>query len=157
MRTFTTTTASPLGPIQLAGSEQHLTGVWFAQRRHAPDTTGWESTRTPFERALLQLEAYFAGELREFVLDLAQEGTPFQRQVWEELATVPYGSTISYAELAARIGRPGAARAVGAANGRNQLSIIIPCHRVIGHDGRLVDYGGGLARKQALLELEGAR
>ncbi|MBI4564737.1 MAG: methylated-DNA--[protein]-cysteine S-methyltransferase [Planctomycetes bacterium] len=101
-----------------------------------------------------QLRAYFAGELREFRLSLALQGTPFQRRVWAGLQTIPYGETISYAELARRIGRPKAGRAVGGANHRNPIAIIVPCHRVIGADGTLVGYGGGLERKKTLLALE---
>ncbi|MBM3673690.1 MAG: methylated-DNA--[protein]-cysteine S-methyltransferase [Actinobacteria bacterium] len=104
-----------------------------------------------------QLDEYFAGERTEFELALAPEGTPFQLEVWEALRAIPYGETISYGELASRVGRPGAARAVGAANGRNPLSIVVPCHRVIGANGTLTGFGGGLGWKRCLLELEAGR
>ncbi len=105
----------------------------------------------------IQLAEYFAGVRREFEVDLAPEGSEFERRVWSELVRVPYGATVSYAELARRVGRPSAARAVGLANARNPLAIVVPCHRVIGADGSLTGYGGGLWRKRALLELEGSR
>jgi methylated-DNA-[protein]-cysteine S-methyltransferase len=101
-----------------------------------------------------QLRAYFAGELREFDLPLAPRGTPFQREVWAAVAAVPYGRTATYSEIAAAVGRPSACRAVGAANGRNPLPVIVPCHRVIGAAGALTGYGGGLDRKRSLLDLE---
>jgi methylated-DNA-[protein]-cysteine S-methyltransferase len=101
-----------------------------------------------------QLAEYFAGERREFDVPMQLAGTAFQRRVWEELVRIPYGTTITYAELARRVGRPTAVRAVGAANGRNPISILVPCHRVIGADGKLTGYGGGVERKQWLLELE---
>ena len=115
-------------------------------------------TRDPrmLATARAQLEAYLAGELRTFDLALSSGGTPFQQQVWAELRKIPYGETISYLELATRIGNPKAMRAVGAANGRNPIAIIVPCHRVIGADGRLTGYGGGLWRKRRLLDLERA-
>jgi methylated-DNA-[protein]-cysteine S-methyltransferase len=108
----------------------------------------------PFAAVKEQLAAYFRGDLQAFDLPLAPAGTPFQRRVWQELARIPYGETISYGELARRVGNPKAARAVGLANGQNPLPIIVPCHRVIGSDGRLTGYGGGLPRKEALLALE---
>jgi methylated-DNA-[protein]-cysteine S-methyltransferase len=108
----------------------------------------------PLDEARRQLEAYFAGELREFDLPLAPEGSEFQLRVWEQLRAIPYGETISYGELARRVGDPAAARAVGLANGRNPLPVIVPCHRVIGADGALTGFGGGLERKRRLLELE---
>jgi methylated-DNA-[protein]-cysteine S-methyltransferase len=119
------------------------------------DGTGHDDAE-PFAAAKEQLAAYFAGRLREFDLPLAPRGTPFQQQVWAGLREIPYGHTLSYGELARRIGYPAGARAVGLANGRNPISIIVPCHRVIGADGRLVGYGGGLENKQALLALEAA-
>jgi O-6-methylguanine DNA methyltransferase len=132
-------------------------GAWRSQGSGDPRKGG----RIPLERnpKALQplkraLERYFRGELRSFDLPLAPEGTPFQRRVWRALCRVPYGATVSYGELARRIGRPGASRAVGRANATNPISIVIPCHRVIGADGTLTGYGGGLGRKQRLLELE---
>jgi methylated-DNA-[protein]-cysteine S-methyltransferase len=118
---------------------------------------GWDPAPDAFPDAVDQLDAYFAGELTEFDLRLRLEGTEFQRTVWAGLCEIPYGETTSYGELAARIGRPRASRAVGLANGRNPVAIVVPCHRVIGAGGSLTGYGGGLERKQALLDLERAR
>jgi methylated-DNA-[protein]-cysteine S-methyltransferase len=114
----------------------------------------WRRDPAALREPAEQLQAYFAGELRAFDLPLAPHGTPFQREVWSALREIPYGSTISYAELAAAVGRPDAARAVGAANGRNPIAVVIPCHRVIGASGALTGYGGGLGRKRLLLDLE---
>jgi methylated-DNA-[protein]-cysteine S-methyltransferase len=151
---------SPIGPLLLVGTGDALTGVGLPSGRDGlqPDPA-WIETLTPFKEAVRQLEAYFAGALRQFDLPLAPEGTPFQLRVWRALRDIPYGETTSYGEVARRIGKPAAVRAVGAANGRNPLAIVIPCHRVIGSNGRLVGYGGGLPMKAALLELErrGAR
>jgi len=146
---------SPLGPLLLAGSGAALTGIWLpsGRDRRDPDPTWIESAR-PFKEAIRQLDAYFAGKLRQFELPLAPEGTPFQRCVWQALLGIPYAETVSYGELARSIERPSAFRAVGAANGQNPLSIVIPCHRVIGSNGQLVGYGGGLPVKSALLALE---
>jgi methylated-DNA-[protein]-cysteine S-methyltransferase len=143
---------SPLGELLLVGDGHALTGLHMGA---APDA-GWRRDPAAFRAAAEQLGAYFAGELREFDLPLAPLGTPFQRAVWSALRDIPYGRTTSYAELAAAVGRPGAARAVGAANGRNPISIVIPCHRVIGAGGALTGYGGGLPRKRMLLDLEAA-
>jgi methylated-DNA-[protein]-cysteine S-methyltransferase len=115
-----------------------------------------EGPNATLDRARVQLEEYFSGNRKQFDLPLAPQGTPFQQEVWHTLATIPYGETISYAQLAQRIGKPTAMRAVGAANGRNPLPIVLPCHRVIGADGSLTGFGGGLPTKQFLLELEGA-
>jgi methylated-DNA-[protein]-cysteine S-methyltransferase len=153
---FTFTRApSPLGPLLLVGTEDALTSIWLPSGRDRlePDP-GWIESAAPFAEAVRQLGAYFAGRLRQFDLPLAPEGTAFQQRVWRALLDIPYGETVSYGELARRIGRPSAVRAVGAANGQNPLSIVIPCHRVIGSDGRLVGYGGGLPAKSALLALE---
>ena len=117
------------------------------------DHLTWDPERCAAVAA--QLREYFAGTRRDFDLALAPRGSEFQRRVWEELSRVPYGATISYAELAARVGRPGAARAVGRANGTNPIPVVIPCHRVIGADGSLTGYGGGMPLKRALLTLEG--
>jgi methylated-DNA-[protein]-cysteine S-methyltransferase len=114
----------------------------------------WVESAAPFGEPIRQLKAYFAGTLRQFDLPLAPAGTPFQQTVWQALREIPYGETVSYGQLARGIGRPAAVRAVGAANGRNPLAIVVPCHRVIGSDGRLVGYGGGLPAKSMLLELE---
>jgi methylated-DNA-[protein]-cysteine S-methyltransferase len=118
---------------------------------------GWrEGDHAVLRQAQAQLAEYFAGQRRDFDLPLAPQGTEFQREVWWELANIPFGGTISYAELALRVGRPTATRAVGAANGRNPLPIVLPCHRVIGADGSLTGFGGGLPTKEFLLQLEGA-
>jgi methylated-DNA-[protein]-cysteine S-methyltransferase len=145
---FTTLHPSPVGDILLrADAEGRLTELYL---RHDVAEAG----DGPFEAAREQLDAYFAGELDTFDLPLAPHGTPFQLRVWEELTRIPYGETISYKELALRLGDIKLVRAVGLANGRNPLSIVIPCHRVIGADGTLVGYGGGLDRKRWLLDHE---
>lgn len=145
---------SPLGPLTLVGDEDALHGLYFSGRSGALDEARRDSA--PFARSLAQLEAYFAGERRVFDLALALEGTSFQQRVWTALRAIPFGSTCSYGELAARIGRPDRVRAVGAAVGRTPVPIIVPCHRVIGADGSLTGYGGGLQRKRRLLDLEAA-
>jgi methylated-DNA-[protein]-cysteine S-methyltransferase len=145
-----TTFPSPIGPLTLHAENGALTSVWMEDENlpeHRDDTP-------PLDEARRQLEAYFAGELQEFDLPLAPAGSEFQLSVWRELAKIPYGETISYGELATRVGDPTKARAVGAANGRNPLPVIVPCHRVIGADGSLTGFGGGLDRKRRLLELE---
>ncbi len=149
-----TTIASPLGDLVLAAADDALTGLYIAHPPKSLDTSSWRRDAEPLRDAIAQVRAYFAGELRDFDLPLAPAGTPFQRQVWEALRTIPYGETRSYGYIAAAIGRPSASRAVGMANGRNPISIIVPCHRVIGSNGLLTGYGGGLDRKQILLDLE---
>jgi methylated-DNA-[protein]-cysteine S-methyltransferase len=145
---YSTLHPSPVGDILLkADDEGRLTGLWL---RH--DVT--EAGDGPFDHAREQLDAYFAGELEEFDLPLALHGTPFQLRVWEELSRIPFAETISYKELALRLGDLKLIRAVGTANGRNPVSIVVPCHRVIGADGSLVGYGGGLDRKRWLLDHE---
>ena len=144
------TVDTPIGPLLLRAYHGRLSRVEF-------DTaTACSSRARPFQEAEAQLRAYFAGELERFDLPLAPLGTAFQRSVWDALTEIPYGSTTTYSELAARIGRPSACRAVGAANGRNPLPVIVPCHRVIGAAGALTGYGGGLRRKRHLLAFEGA-
>ena len=143
---------SPLGPLLLTGDGHALTGLHMDGRPRAD----WRRDRAAFAAAAEQLEAYFAGRLTEFDLPLAPRGTPFQLAVWQALREIRYGTTISYGELAARLGRPHAGRAVGAANARNPIGVIVPCHRVIGARGALTGYGGGLERKRRLLELEAA-
>ncbi len=147
----------PIGDLLLAGdsSALHLIGFPSGSRARRPDP-GWQHNPAPFAEAERQLQAYFAGELRRFDLPLHFGGTDFQNQVWRELGNVPWGETITYGELARRLGRPTASRAVGAANGANPLPIIAPCHRVIGADGSLTGFGGGLDTKRFLLGLEGA-
>ena len=146
---------SPVGPLTLVATNGALTGLYMDQQRHLPPAgTFGAPDATLFTEAIAQLQAYFAGQRSEFTLPLALAGTPFQQRVWTALQDVPFGQTISYGQLAARIGQPGAARAVGLANGRNPVSIVVPCHRVVGSTGRLTGYGGGLQRKQYLLALE---
>lgn len=144
---------SPCGPLTLISNGAALTDLQFENPRYAykPAPSGSDSI---LEQARRQLDAYFAGTLRAFDLPLAPQGTPFQQRVWQALIAIPYGVTRSYGQQAAAIGSPQASRAVGLANGRNPISIIIPCHRVIGANGSLTGYGGGMARKQLLLELE---
>ncbi len=148
---------SPVGPLLAVADDSGLRRIYFPERgrAHAPEA-GWVRDPEPFRELRAQLAEYFAGRRRTFSLKLAPEGTEFQRATWRALAAIPYGETISYAELARRIGRPAASRAVGAANGANPLPIVVPCHRVIGADGSLTGFGGGLPVKRALLELEGA-
>lgn len=158
MTVHTTTLDAPIGALFLAASDAGLHLVEFAQPRH-PAVRGadWRDGGHPvLTRAVDQLREYFAGTRRCFDLPLAPSGTPFQREVWTALSTIRFGQTWSYVELARAVGRPGAARAVGAANGRNPLPIVVPCHRVIGASGALTGFGGGLPTKEFLLQLEGA-
>ena len=147
--------STPVGRLLLAADEDGLRGISFRDGpRPVEAAEGWRRTREPFREAIAQLDAYFRGRLQRFDLALAPEGTPFQREVWSALTTIPYGETVSYGDLARLLGRPAVSRAVGAANGRNPIPIVIPCHRVIGADGSLTGFGGGLAIKRRLLELE---
>jgi methylated-DNA-[protein]-cysteine S-methyltransferase len=148
---------SPIGPLALAGRGQVLTNLRMVDQTYEPDRTNWVPDDRAFPDAVEQLEAYFAGERTDFDLELSLTGSEFQRRVWQALLTIPYGETRSYGEIAEQIGASGAARAVGLANGRNPIAIIVPCHRVIGASGSLTGYGGGLERKQSLLELERRR
>lgn len=146
---------SPVGKLTLVARDGVLAGLFMEQQRHRPGEESFgEADERPFETALAQLDEYFAGRRVGFDLPLTMPGTPFQRTVWEALRAIPYGETVSYGELATRIGKPGAARAVGLANGRNPIGIIVPCHRVVGSTGELTGYGGGLARKRYLLDFE---
>lgn len=145
---------SPIGPITLVARDGALLALYMEEQRHRPKDDYGQYADDGFDDAIEQLEAYFAGTLREFDLTLRPHGTEFQKKVWAQLRHIPYGETWSYGELAERIGNPNGARAVGLANGRNPISIIIPCHRVIGANGSLTGYGGGLSRKQELLDLE---
>ncbi len=154
MRTHTTVD-SPVGPLTLVDDDGALTGLYMADQRHLPDPASFGPRDDGAQPALReQLTAYFAGELREFDVPLAVAGTPFQQAVWSALREVPYGTTCTYGDLAAAIGRPTAVRAVGAANGRNPVCIVVPCHRVVGSGGSLTGYAGGVERKQLLLALE---
>jgi methylated-DNA-[protein]-cysteine S-methyltransferase len=146
---------SPVGPLLLAGSDQGLKLVSFATGKHAAAIDPeWKENNSAFTKVIAQLRAYFAGKRKTFELPLLFEGTDFQKRVWTALCSIPYGETISYKQLAERIGNPKAVRAVGAANGANPIPIIVPCHRVIGNDGSLTGFGGGLPLKKRLLELE---
>lgn len=146
---------SPIGRLLLAGDGDSLIQVGFQSGpRPLQPPGGWIADAVPFRAAIAQLEEYFAGRRQEFDLPLAPEGTEFQRRVWNALREIPYGMTLSYGELARRIGQPGASRAVGLANGANPLPIVVPCHRVIGADGSLTGFGGGLPIKRQLLALE---
>ncbi len=150
---------SPIGQLTLVAKDGALAGLYMEVSRHRPDAAtlgvpvGIDAAAV-LEDAAEQLAAYFAGELTSFDLPLTMEGSGFQRSVWKELREIPYGQTISYGELARRIGQPSASRAVGLANGRNPISIVVPCHRVIGSNGSLTGFGGGIDRKRFLLTLE---
>jgi methylated-DNA-[protein]-cysteine S-methyltransferase len=152
---FYTEMESPVGRLRLVGEEGALRQVWFVEgrRRKAP-RRDWKQDERPFAEVMRQLQAYFAGELREFDVPLVMEGTEFQLSVWNELRRIPYGETRTYGELAEMIGKPKAVRAVGLANGQNPIPIIVPCHRVIGSNGSLTGFGGGIENKKKLLELE---
>jgi methylated-DNA-[protein]-cysteine S-methyltransferase len=155
MRLSYTYLESPIGTLLLAGDSNGLQQILFSiDGRPARPNPDWEENPSALGQAIRQLEAYFAGKLDNFNLLLSPQGTPFQQKVWSELQKIPYGETISYGELARRIGNPKASRAVGLANGANPLSIVIPCHRVIGANGKLTGYGGGLPIKEKLLALE---
>lgn len=146
---------TPVGPITLGGDDDALTALVMHEQRHAPaDLAGWPQDKNAFGDVVDQLKAYWAGELTAFDVNLRLEGTEFQRRVWAGLCEIPYGETWSYGQLAAHVGAPNAQRAVGLANGKNPIAIIVPCHRVIGASGKLVGYGGGLDRKTFLLAME---
>lgn len=150
-----TSFASPMGLIYLTSSDgAALSGAYFAQQRHFPKALGDPASNALFREASEQLKAWFSGKLTVFDLPLAARGTPFQTQVWAQIEAIPYDQTISYGAIASALGQPSAARAVGAATGRNPLAIIVPCHRVQGASGALTGYAGGLDRKRALLALE---
>lgn len=150
-----TTVDSPIGELLLLGDGGALRGLYMQEGRK-PGTVprGWARDPEAFVEVRTQLGEYFAGERRSFDLPLEPAGSPFQLQVWRALREIGYGETLSYGELARRIGRPNAPRAVGAANGANPLSVVIPCHRLVGADGTLTGYGGGIERKRLLLDLE---
>jgi methylated-DNA-[protein]-cysteine S-methyltransferase len=147
---------SPVGPLLIAGDADAVKQISFPKNRKAARPgPGWtESAQGPVGEAIRQLREYFSGRRREFDLPLGFAGTAFQKSVWRRLQEIPYGATISYGELARRVGNPKASRAVGSANGKNPLPIVVPCHRVIASDGTLGGFGGGLPTKQALLDLE---
>ncbi|MGW3054756.1 methylated-DNA--[protein]-cysteine S-methyltransferase [Streptomyces goshikiensis] len=149
---------SPYGPLTLVASDGVLSGLYMTGQRHRPAEESFgervPAGEEPFPAVVAQLTAYFAGALTEFTVPVRLEGTEFQRSVWEQLVRIPYGQTWSYGELAARLGKPNASRAVGLANGKNPVGIIVPCHRVIGASGGMTGYGGGIDRKVRLLDFE---
>ncbi len=146
---------SPVGTLWLLGDERSLMGLYMQDQRHRPTLpVGCVRRDSSFRGVKEQLEAYFAGRLSAFEVELNGQGSEFQRTVWRALGQIPFGQTESYGALAKRIGKPNASRAVGLANGKNPIGIIVPCHRVIGASGSLTGYGGGLSRKQWLLEHE---
>ncbi|MBE9075970.1 methylated-DNA--[protein]-cysteine S-methyltransferase [Romeria aff. gracilis LEGE 07310] len=148
---------SPIQTLRLVSDGQSLTGLYMmSEKHHSVPQTDWieDESAAPFSEVKQQLTAYFAGGLTQFDLPLRMQGTPFQRRVWDALNTIPYGTTATYGELAQSIGQPNASRAVGLANGRNPVSIIVPCHRIIGANGNLTGYGGGIERKRWLLDHE---
>ncbi len=150
-----TTVASPIGELLLLGDGRVLRGLYMqGGRKPIAVAPTWQRADAPFATVAAQLEEYFSGHRRTFDVPLQMHGTQFERCVWNALREIPYGETMSYGQLASRIGQPAGARAVGLANGRNPISVIVPCHRVIGADGSLTGYGGGLERKRILLELE---
>lgn len=150
-----TTLPSPIGELLLTATSHGLSGVWITGEKHCPDISpAWQENPAGFAAAARQLQEYFAGTRREFDLPRDASGTAFQQQAWDALRRIPYGTTRSYQQQAAAIGRPAAVRAIGTANGKNPLSIIVPCHRVIGANGGLTGYGGGLPAKQWLLQHE---
>jgi methylated-DNA-[protein]-cysteine S-methyltransferase len=149
-----------LGKLLATAEDGHLTGLYFEGRSHAPSThADWkeDGAARPFAQCARQVDEYLAGKRNAFELPLAPSGTAFQQRVWREIAKIPFGETITYTELARRAGAPGSARAAGAATGRNPLSIVVPCHRVVGAAGALTGYAGGLERKARLLALEAGR
>ena len=151
---------SPVGPLTLVAEQGTIVGLYMDLQRHRPGDDKFgvldpgARLAEPFKAAADQLDEYFAGTLTRFSLPLAPRGSEFQQRVWAALSEIPYGETETYGELAARIGSPGGARAVGLANGKNPIGIVIPCHRVVGSNGNLTGYGGGLDRKKQLLDLE---
>jgi methylated-DNA-[protein]-cysteine S-methyltransferase len=151
--TVYTIVPSPIGDLVLTSDGSAITGVYMGEPPHGIDPA-WREDPAPFTAAVEQLAAYFAGERESFDLELAPTGTPFQLAVWEALRTIPYGETRSYGDLARALGDRNLAQAVGTANGRNPIAVVVPCHRVIGADGSLVGYAGGLGRKRFLLALE---
>lgn len=145
---------SPVGQLTLTGTARGLTGIWFDTPRHVQDFSHWRRDDAAFAAACTQLAEYFAGTRKQFSLPLAAEGTPFQQRVWAALCEIPFGETTSYGVMARALGDAKAMRAVGTANGRNPIGIVVPCHRVIGKDGSMTGYAGGIERKQWLLAHE---
>jgi methylated-DNA-[protein]-cysteine S-methyltransferase len=148
---------SPCGRMLLVADEKAITSVSFIGQKYAPRVqSDWQcnARHSPIQQAKRELAEYFGGKRKRFSVRLAPRGTPFQRAVWKAIASVAFGKTIAYAELARRAGRPRSARAAGAATGRNPIGVMVPCHRIVGSDGSLTGYAGGLAKKRALLSLE---
>jgi methylated-DNA-[protein]-cysteine S-methyltransferase len=146
---------SPLGELLVSSDGKFLTGLSMPnQKRVSHPNSSWKESDAPFAAVRRQLDEYFAGDRRQFDVPMKLNGTPFQQHVWEELVRIPYGTTITYGQLALRVGNPAASRAVGAANGRNPVAIIVPCHRVIGINGKLTGYASGIDNKEWLLGLE---
>lgn len=155
MNTCYTTFQSPLGTMTLQANQNGLLGAWFETQTTQPKELGrYTETDVILNDAIVQLNEYFSGERKVFELPLAAKGTPFQQQVWHALTKIPFGETWSYQQIANEIGNPKAVRAVGLANGKNPISVVVPCHRVIGKNGKLTGYAGGVERKAKLLELE---
>lgn len=153
--TITTTVDSPIGPLTLVASDGAVTRIMMDAQRHAPAIAPeWTRDDAWFASVAAQLHAYFARELTTFDIPMRLDGTPFQQRVWHALTEIPFGTTQSYGEIARRVGSPDASRAVGLANGRNPIAIVVPCHRVVGSNGNLIGYGGGLDRKRWLLAHE---
>ena len=158
MKLVCRTIATPLGSMLLAASDAGLAGLWFEEQRHHPDASDWQAVESQrwLDQSADEVRAYFRGQCRHFTAPRAAAwGTPFQRSGWEALMAIPWGATTSYGALAAHLHKPRAVRAVAAAVGRNPWSIVVPCHRVLGANGSLTGYAGGLARKQDLLRREG--
>jgi methylated-DNA-[protein]-cysteine S-methyltransferase len=150
-----TTVDSPLGPLTLVATDGTLSGIYMQDHLHMPEpSTFGPRVDSGFEKTAEQLEEYFSGQRKDFTLRTQPAGSVFQRRVWDALTTIPYGQTWTYAQLAHAVGRRDRIRAVGAANGRNPIAIVVPCHRVVGSDGNLTGFSGGLARKRFLLDLE---
>lgn len=148
---------TPLGPVRLVSDGGALTGLYFVGQKYGPEPTvawKWDGRFKLFRDVETQIAAYRSGKLKTFDVPIRFEGTPFQRRVWQAIAAIPFGATLSYSAVADRIGAPSSMRAVGAATGRNPISLIVPCHRVVGRDGALTGYAGGLDRKRALLDFE---
>ncbi|HJU97653.1 MAG TPA: methylated-DNA--[protein]-cysteine S-methyltransferase [Jiangellaceae bacterium] len=156
MPTYWTSVGSPLGPLLLTADDEGLTGLHMDSGRYGPAApkAGWVEDAALLADVAGQLDEYFAGDRTEFDVPLHPSGTPFQLEVWQALTTIPYGEVRSYGQIADQLGHPGASRAVGLANGRNPIAVIVPCHRVVGASGSLTGYGGGLERKRLLLDLE---
>jgi methylated-DNA-[protein]-cysteine S-methyltransferase len=152
--TYFTVTPSPVGPLTLVGDDEALVGLYFDRDPAGRPQRGWVPDDRRFRDAAAQLDEYFGGRRRTFDLPLAPRGTAFRKLVWKALRAIPYGRTATYGEIARAIGQPLASRAIGGANHHNPLAIVIPCHRVIGADGSMTGYGGGLDRKRLLLDLE---